>query len=352
MSDSAEGEVSQPETTGTVAPERAREAALIPEDAERFASTFVPVWQLEEAPFTKGAQLSGSELQELGAPTSAAAGLHEPSGGETPQEFHAGPTNAAVTAMIESLRPALAQPVAPETPAPGAPPKKVTASAPPPAQVIVEPLEKVIIAVDPLPSSGGTQRMGAIAIQPASHPEAPPAAVSPSTAGSASSPRIYDDVEFVPKRSNKGILIAVGGGLAVLAILVGLHFTRGGRSSDAATAAPTTVATAPRLPATEESRVPSPPPPAPAPPPLSLSPPPTNTNAANTPSPDTAGAPVSPRNTAPPSPSARPVTPAHEMGNVPAPRSEGAHAPARSPSPPPKSPTKPSGGGIVRDNPF
>src|ERR1700722_7436640 len=63
MSDSA-GNLPKPNPTAD-----GERGALAPEDADRFASTFVPSWQFDEAPFTAG-PMNPADLQELGAPSS------------------------------------------------------------------------------------------------------------------------------------------------------------------------------------------------------------------------------------------------------------------------------------------
>jgi hypothetical protein len=52
-------------TSTTPDPSPGKAAALSPEDAERAAAAFSPLWQLAEAPFTAGPQLPAAEVQAL-----------------------------------------------------------------------------------------------------------------------------------------------------------------------------------------------------------------------------------------------------------------------------------------------
>jgi hypothetical protein len=324
MSDSAEGDASRPGATPTASAELAADSGLKPDEADRFASAFVPAWQFEEAPFSAAAQLSKSEIEELAAtagaqgnstivdhgappfarevPGSAKTELSSPAGsGATKLEPFA--TDSATT-DTDSLPPVFPQPDVPITPAPA------------PA-----------VGTVPLPAAPSPPRI-LQANENANANQSIPA-LSPSPT--------LDDSDFSPRRTNKGTLIAVGGGVAVLVIVAGVLLTRGGESPAAATTAtaPTTAAppTPPPLPrANEESRIP--PPPAVAEP----SPPPA------TPAPPRSAAP-------PPIPTPPPATPTHPSSTVPSRAPEATHAPRNLP-PVLKGSTKANGGGIVRDNPF
>ena len=63
MSDSAEGNV--PKAAPQAASTEPQPMTLAPEEAEKFASAFVPSWQFDDAPFSAGT-MGQAELEQLG----------------------------------------------------------------------------------------------------------------------------------------------------------------------------------------------------------------------------------------------------------------------------------------------
>ena len=269
MSDSVEDEASQLTTTSRD-PELPADRALSPEEAERFASAYVPTWQFDEALVSGGVQWSRGELGELGA----AAGADPDS------------------ALVDSFAPVVETRVL--------------------SALVHEEQASVKTDLQPLPRA-----------KPAR------AASAPLTVGPLPSHlTALDDTGLSSIRSNRGTWFAVGGVVAVLAVVASVLLTRGRQSPSSVSAALTMPASPPQT--TEESRIPPPPPVAEIPLP-----------------PDTAVTPtrvaVSPPTPSPPARRASSASPSH--------RSDTAHAP-RDPSPATKSSTKGSGGPIVRDNPY
>lgn len=202
---------------------------LSAEDAERLASTFRPVWELDDAPFAplpQGSALSAADVDALGA--------------------GAGVTPSVRSAVDEQSNPdqrggtyELKPQAAPRVPAPDEP--------------------KVEIAVEleaesePVPAVAAPPRAPAtLPPAPRSHtpPKAPPVPVRMNdVAGSGA---------FVPvKKSTTPIVLVAVGAVALLAIVFGVHAMTGGSKTTTAataTAAPTHV---------ETTTIPPPPPVAP-----------------------------------------------------------------------------------------
>jgi hypothetical protein len=207
MSDSAEDEASQ--LTTSTETELPAASTLSPEEAERFASAYVPAWQFDEALVSGGAQWSPGELEEFGAPP-----------GADPDSI-----------LVDSLAP------------------------------VVE--TRVLSAlVREEPASAKTD------LQPLVRAEPARAASAPLPAGRMPMPSYLtsvDDVALSSVRSNRGARFAAGGIAAALAVVAALLLTRGRESPSAASAALTMPASPPQT--AEESRIPPPPPIAEIPPP-------------------------------------------------------------------------------------
>jgi hypothetical protein len=181
---------------------------LTPEEAERLASTFRPIWDLDDAPFAQGGGLSAADVDAL----SAGAGV-TPSVRGTEQDQQ---STQGGTYEIRSAPP-------PRVPAPDEPKVEIAAEAPKPAP------------------------------RPYTPPQAPPTPVRVSAQAAASG-------EFVPvKKSNTGIVLIGVGAIALIGILVGVHsLTSSGPKGSSTTAATATATAEPTQTAT--TAIPPPPP--------------------------------------------------------------------------------------------
>jgi hypothetical protein len=290
-------------SAGNNFPKSALGGEISPEDAERFAASFRPSWELDDAPFAAGGGLAQEDLLSLSADANTVVDLPK-----VEEPFTAAPSaNAAVAAP-----------------------------APPPAQA----------------------GAGTLVMKPAPAPAVPKPAPSAPTPGYNGGAPLYikpgrgpspsvstrDDLEFPVRRSNKAVFVVIGAVVAVAAVAIGIKI---GMSDDdakgsGAGAAQTQPTSAP--PAREE--------------PTRAIPAPTTADTATTaaatkPAPpvkDTATTQAAkPEPPHPPAPTAAPPPP-RPVAAAPQPAPRPAAAPQ--PAPQPKTPTKPAGGGIVRDNPF
>ncbi len=246
-----------------------------PEDAEKFAASFTPMWELDDAPFAAGpANMNAGDVQRLGSVNGnrdLMAAMHAP-----------------ITAPLASPAPA---------------PKQARPAGRPPA------------ARGPAPAAAIPQR---------------------ATGRDAS---VDLDLRSL-RKSNKGIVLALGGVVAAVALFFGVRAALSGPDTPAA-ALPTASAIS-----HDEPKIP--PPPAPEPPSAS-----TAAAVATTAAAAVVAAPDPPKpepaRVDPPKPApvqvARPEPPP-----PPPPRAAVPHynPPPRAPAAPPKKPTS----GIVRDNPF
>jgi hypothetical protein len=208
MSDSGEDEASQLTTTSRDT-ELPAASTLSPEEAERFASAYVPAWQFDEALVSAGAQWSPGELEEFGAAP-----------GADPDSI-----------LVDSLAP------------------------------VVE-ARALSALVREEPASAKTDPQPLLRAEPARAASAPlPVGPIPMPSHLTS----VDDVALSSMRSNRGAWFAAGGIVAALAVVAALLLTRGRESPSAASAALTVPASPPQT--AEESRIPPPPPIAEIPPP-------------------------------------------------------------------------------------
>jgi hypothetical protein len=138
------------------------QATIEPEVAEYFASTYVPVWQLDDASFSAGGALSSEDIRALGAESRTNSRRPEP--------------QAPPSALLEGASVELSTPLAGD-PSPQGP----EATAPP-------------ISAAALPAAASTHDF-------------------------------EGDVDFRP-RASKRLLMALGVGVAAVVTLVGLAFTR------------------------------------------------------------------------------------------------------------------------------
>ena len=182
---------------------------LSPEDAERLASTFRPIWDLDDAPFAQGSALSAADVDAL----AGGAGV-SPSIRGTQQQQAAAPI--AIEAKTEVTVPRASVPG--HVPAPDAPKVEiaveldsaelVTATPAPVVQPVAE------ARPQPAASAAATTR------KPYTPPRAPPPSINMAEASS----------DFAPvKKSNTGIIIGL---VAAVAIIGGIFGVRALMSSD------------------------------------------------------------------------------------------------------------------------
>ncbi len=355
MSDSADGNVPKP--AGGSQGEGGDAAKLAADEAERFASAFVPSWQFEEAAPLAPAAASQRDLEEVGASSGVNSDrtmVDSPAASPPPQEDLTA-ADVDVSGLAARMKePSLAgagrqatvnYPGAIPPPAGAAPRMNQTvmgmgmgmgmAGAPDPgrdaAATLVIPPNAAVSAANPVPSA-------TLLMAPATKPQPPAAppgrartmpltAARPQPRPAFPSPAPFspdDSIEYPIRKSNKGLVIGALVVVAGAAVFIGLRAMGGGKQSAAVAPTQVTATTA-----TAENRIP-PPPPVVAPPdtqtaaPLPPPPPVVKT------SPPVAGA------AAPPA--GRPSAPSRP-------------SPPR-PPPTPRTPPKSGGGGIVRDNPF
>ncbi len=190
---------------------------LEPDVAERFASTFVPIWQFDDAPFTAGGALSHEDVRALGGDSGATSGRSEP------------PASAPIAAAGAAVLPA----------EPATAPAAASAQVPAEALALVE-----APALASLPPA---------AEAPLPEPAREPVAVVPVAAVST------DDLqgsELFRRRPSKRLLVGGGLGLAAILVLVTVAFIRAEAPSQSASV----VATVPSTRGPEGPSVPPPPP--------------------------------------------------------------------------------------------
>lgn len=296
---------------------------LKPEDAERFAALFKPIWELDDAPFAaakpgvlsqdmSGLSRAGvhPDVQLVSNGATAAAAAHAP-----PPAHHVKADEVSVVLDIQpdpTPPPVAAPPVRQRPPVPQHVQQVVHAQPqrPPPAPAVMQ---------HPPPSARPAAR------------RAPP----PQLRAQLGSP----DEDFMPpKKSNAGIYIGIGVVALLAAGGITYKFMGSSDTKDTKTSATSTVTH-------DEPRIPPPPP-------VDLAPPPTSTT--TTGSTTTAAATTNkPADTTPPAVTTAPPPATTTAAAKPPPPATTAAA-----KPPPvhtatSKPTgKPAGGGIVRDNPF
>lgn len=283
---------------------------LTPEDADRFAAMFKPIWELDDAPFAqaKPGALTGQDVQQLGRAgvhadvqlasngTAAAAGPHAP-----PAAHHAPMDDGSI---VLDIQPDPTPP--PQTPRMQQPPTPAHSRPPVPQHV-----QQVVHAIP--------QQQQA----PRSRRSAPPPAVRHAMAA--------DSGEFAPpKKSNAPLFI----GIAVVTLLIGSAVAWKVVGSSKTEEGTKTTATATTT--HEEPRIPPPPPVVDTTPTTTT----TTTAAATTAKPvDTTPPAVT---TAPPATTTKPTVAAATTKPPPVVHTTTATT----------KPTGKPGGGIVRDNPF
>jgi hypothetical protein len=385
----------------------ARVGGLSPEEAERAAEAFVPLWQLDEAPFAASSNVTDADLRALAGPLTASAALQlapppvigaavppvesavtQPMAVELLQPQDAAPPTMDADLMSRAtIRMAppvtLHQPIPRRPTEPDLPSVIVEESEPalPASPVDVDrQMETVPIRSDQVAAHVASQLASQVTIPmatvspakvAAAFAQASPAAREPKTdppSRPARAPRTgrpSGDVAQAPVAAyqlprNRSSLMVIGGVVGSAVLLLAVYFVSNAMSAPE----PSTAATAPTSASPAHGRgseTTSPGPNIPPPPPVDETPATVTTAASPSPTPvappkavapTAALPPASPPRPAPPPAAPPPVAAAPPstkwMPSPPTPR------PAR-PTPPPaaKNPsTSPASGGIVRDNPF
>ncbi len=341
--------------------------ALSAEDAERAAEAFVPLWQLDDAPFAAGAKLGEDDLRSLAGPLTAPLALqHAPPPVIRAATSAAGSTDSSVDPRHELATRATVKmtpvPAALHQPSPAHPTEPEL-----PSVIVAEP-EPVLPAAPVSAGPISAQPISAqpISAQPASEPPAParktdpPARRAPPLAATqpmsglvslATSPA--PTAVYALPRSRTPMLVGIGGaGVVILGIVI--YLASGSSASDASKS--TTAVTAPTTHGTQPTVN------IPPPPPIDEAPPaPTATATATAIVPPPQRLPPVAAQPATPTPTSVPVTtPAVYTPPTAAPAQTPRMA-ANPPAPPPQTQTRkppknppppPAPGGIVRDNPF
>ncbi len=207
---------------------------LTPEDAERLASTFRPVWDLDDAPFTSnGAQgngLSAADIDALGAGAGIAPSVR------TTEALQARPPQPEVSTVVTGT-----------TEIKSVPGGHVPAMHDPKVEIAIE----VDAEPEPTPppvAQAQPQPVAAPAARPYTPPRAPPPTVRVNRDAAGSG-------EFVPvKKSNTGIIVGAVGVVVVIGAIFGIRAAMSGDKPQTTTSSTsTTTATH------EEAHIPPPP---------------------------------------------------------------------------------------------
>ncbi len=179
---------------------------LSPEDAERLASTFRPIWELDDAPFAQGSALSAAEIDAL----SAGAGV--------------APSVRQTDVVVAAAKPVPVS-MPGHVPAPDAPkvevsieldPADFVTATPPPAQAPAP----VVAEARPQPPQAPPAR------KPYAAPRPPPEPVNMRDVGGSG--------EFVPvKKSNTGIILGVVAVVAIIGVVIGVKVMGGEKTGTA-----------------------------------------------------------------------------------------------------------------------
>lgn len=180
---------------------------LSPEDAERLASTFRPIWELDDAPFAQGSALSAADIDAL----AGGAGI-APSIRGTQQQQQVAQAKAEVTMPRPSIPG--------HVPAPDAPKVEISVELDSADLVTATPAPVAQPAVaQARPQS--TSPAAATVRKPYSPPRAPPAAVNMREADASS--------DFAPvKKSNTGVIIGLVAVVAIIGGIFGVKAVMGG----------------------------------------------------------------------------------------------------------------------------
>ncbi len=317
---------------------------LSPEEAERAAAAFVPLWQLDEAPFEAGAGVPEADLAELTGPLTAPLALQlapppvigapsVPTAQDEGPVTEAGPpteqmpAGAFANGASETMRTALVKPLPARPTEPELPSVIVEAVKVLPAEVLPPPKPAVVPPAPPAPV--------AIAAPPASEGSLPSSRSGRSDAST--------DSYMMPRKSRAPLVVA-SMAIGVAVVLAGYFVTSASSApehTEPVSTHPPPGTPSPGTPTVATVAIPPPPPPVVAEAPPT---PPTPVVVAPPPPPVAAPPPVAVAPSPPPRVSAPPPAATPRWTPVP-------------PAPTPRKPTKPSSpppssGGIVRDNPF
>jgi hypothetical protein len=299
--------------------------ALSPEDAERAAASFVPLWEFDEASFEVGGKVSDDDLNTLAAPVAA---VLVPS--------------ALLRAAPEEPPPRSSGRHTPLPPRPDDPllPSVVIAGEEPAANGAPEPIPLVSLPQAPAPAVILAPAIATAAVPaPPSVAKAQPKAIQ---ALPAPRPSLTSDAILYPMPRRRGPVLAAVAVVGSAAIVMAIYFVSTAMSAPAPVSVTPAATHSPEPP---KVNIPPPPPPDEAPAAGTSSP---NVGAARATSPvvpTPASSPVSPISPAPRTVVSSPPVPAvaHPVAT---PRPPTRPAAGKNPSPPPHP------GDIVRDNPF
>ena len=178
---------------------------LSPEDAERLASTFRPIWELDDAPFAQGSALSAADIDALAGGAGVAPSIR---GTQQQQE-----------ARTEVTIPRASVPG--HVPAPDAPKVEISVELDSADLVTATPApvaQPPVAEARPQPSASAA---AATVRKPYTPPRAPPAAINMREADASN--------EFPPvKKSNTGIIIGLVAVVAIVGGIFGVKAIMGG----------------------------------------------------------------------------------------------------------------------------
>jgi len=326
---------------------------LSPEEADRAAAAFVPIWQLDDAPFAAGAEIAAEDLHALASPVAlklAPPPTFGPALSPMPPEVSPAALATADEASADAVDPMMSRATVKMTP-------PVVLHQPAPEHQADQGLPSIIVdGVEVVPEAPpAVAAAPAVALPPAPivaveppaplrEPKTDPPKARPRPPRPVAEAEAVTGSDYEVPRSKLPVIVGVIlAGCAILAIVA--YFMKP-TTQPAPTAgsvgAPTTPThTTPAEPATA---IPPPPPVDEVPAPRAAPP---TTPAATTP-------PVAVAPSSPPPPAAAP--PRSDVRPPPASAPKAASPPpqprAPRPSPPKKPSATPASGGIVRDNPF
>jgi hypothetical protein len=179
---------------------------LSPEDAERLASTFRPIWELDDAPFAQGSALSAAEIDALSAGAGVAPSVRQ--------------TDVVVAAP---------------KPVPVSTPGHVPAPDAPKVEVSIELDPADLVTATPPPAQAPAPIVAEARPQP---PQAPPAKKPYAAPRPPPEPinmrhvSVDGSGELVPvKKSNTGLILGAVAVLAIIGVVVGVKVMGGDKTA-------------------------------------------------------------------------------------------------------------------------
>ena len=214
---------------------------MTPEDAERLASTFRPIWELDDAPFapvTQATALSAADVDALGAGAGVAPSVR------TTEAIQAQAAPQVVAPLVASSPPTA---ITATTEIKSFPPGHVPAPDDPKVEIAIE------VEPDPTPPPQVAIAQAQAAPTSVRKPYTPPRAPPPTV-------RMHREAvgsgEFAPvKKSNMGLIAGAIGVVVVLGLIFGVRAAMSGDKTDKTQSSTTATATH------EEVHIPPPPPP-------------------------------------------------------------------------------------------